>query len=99
MAEAPPTWAVAYDVVDDKRRTRLSKFLEGRGTRVQYSVFEVVATAEQMRALLVEAMRPRRFDPAEDSLRAYCLCEGCRRATMVAGRAAAVVCGDAPVVL
>ena len=32
--------AVSYDVVDDKRRTRVLKLLRGYGTYVQYSVFE-----------------------------------------------------------
>jgi CRISPR-associated protein Cas2 len=30
---------VSYDVVDDRRRDRLYKFLAGWGDRVQYSVF------------------------------------------------------------
>lgn len=30
---------VAYDVSDDKRRTRLFKYLQGQGDHVQYSVF------------------------------------------------------------
>jgi CRISPR-associated protein Cas2 len=99
MPSSAHTWAVAYDVVNDKRRTRLCKFLEGKGIRVQYSVFEVVATEEQMRQIVAEATIARRFDPEEDSLRAYCLCQACRRAATVAGRAAAVVAANEPLVL
>ena len=31
---------IAYDIVDDKHRTKISKLLEGYGERVNYSVFE-----------------------------------------------------------
>ncbi len=31
---------ISYDIVDDKRRTKVMKLLKGYGTRVQYSVFE-----------------------------------------------------------
>ncbi|MGW0036105.1 CRISPR-associated endonuclease Cas2 [Gordonia sp. NPDC003376] len=38
---------VAYDVVDDLRRTRLAKLLESYGDRIQYSVFLIDLTAAQ----------------------------------------------------
>ena len=38
---------VAYDVVDDRRRTRLAKVLESYGDRIQYSVFLVDLTPAQ----------------------------------------------------
>ncbi len=31
---------IAYDIPDDKRRTRVAKTLEGYGERMQYSLFE-----------------------------------------------------------
>lgn len=36
-------YVVAYDIPDDKRRTRIAKVLESYGDRLQYSVFVVVA--------------------------------------------------------
>ncbi len=42
---------VVYDIPDDKRRTKLSKFLEGYGRRVQLSVFECFISLEEMRQL------------------------------------------------
>ncbi len=33
---------ISYDIVSDKRRTKVMKLLKGYGTRVQYSVFECV---------------------------------------------------------
>jgi CRISPR-associated protein Cas2 len=31
---------ISYDIVEDKRRTKVLKLLKGYGTHVQYSVFE-----------------------------------------------------------
>lgn len=38
---------MAYDIVDDLRRTRVAKVLESYGDRVQYSVFLIELTAAQ----------------------------------------------------
>ena len=38
---------ISYDIVEDKRRTKVMKFLKGYGMRVQYSVFECDLTALQ----------------------------------------------------
>ncbi len=43
MSEPPRRYLVAYDISDDRRRTRIAKCLEGYGDRVQYSVFVVDA--------------------------------------------------------
>lgn len=32
---------VSYDISDDKKRTKFSKYLEKYGHRIQYSVFEI----------------------------------------------------------
>ena len=42
---------VVYDIPSDKRRRKLSKFLEGYGCRVQFSVFECFISLEEMRQL------------------------------------------------
>jgi len=34
-------YVIAYDIPDDKRRTRVAETLEGYGERLQYSVFVV----------------------------------------------------------
>jgi CRISPR-associated protein Cas2 len=39
--EPPRRWLIAYDVVEDARRTRIAHRLEAHGDRVQYSVFVV----------------------------------------------------------
>ncbi len=42
---------VVYDIPNDKRGTKLSKFLEAYGRRVQFSVFECFISLEEMRQL------------------------------------------------
>ena len=42
---------IVYDIPDNKRRTKLSKFLEGYGRRVQKSVFECFISLDEMRKL------------------------------------------------
>ena len=42
---------VVYDIPSDKRRRKLSKFLEAYGRRVQFSVFECFISLEEMRQL------------------------------------------------
>jgi len=57
---------VAYDVPDDRRRTRLAKVLENFGDRIQFSVFVVdVSPAKllRMRAKVSEVI-----DPDSDSV-------------------------------
>lgn len=66
---------VCYDVVDNGRRTRLFKTLEGYGRAVQRSVFECDLTAQEYRRLRRRV--ERLVQPAEDQVRFYLLCEGC----------------------
>ena len=49
---------VSYDVADDRRRTRISKLLEGWGDRVQYSVFCCQLNPRERHALM-EALKER----------------------------------------
>jgi CRISPR-associated protein Cas2 len=60
---------VVYDIPDNKRRTKLSDFLEGHGRRVQESVFECFLSLEEMRKLHQQVKR--RVKPEEDNVRFY----------------------------
>jgi CRISPR-associated protein Cas2 len=60
---------ISYDVVDDKRRTKVLKFLKGYGTHVQYSVFECDLTAQQF--LQVQSELRGLIDQHTDSVRCY----------------------------
>ena len=81
-------YVVAYDIPDDRRRSRVAKVLEGYGARVQYSVFECPLNGKQFAALWKELKE--RVRPAEDSLRAYRLCPTCAGSMKTVGRAVRV---------
>jgi CRISPR-associated protein Cas2 len=74
---------VCYDIPDDKRRTRVSKTLEGFGYRVQKSVFEC-----DIELPLYEKMQKRItkiVNVEEDSVRYYCLCQTCVSKITISG--------------
>lgn len=62
---------ISYDVVEDKRRTKIMKLLLGYGTRVQYSVFECDVSLEQL-AVIGRDIRAI-IDLNTDSVRCYLL--------------------------
>jgi CRISPR-associated protein Cas2 len=68
---------IAYDIPDNKRRTRLYKTLQRFGSAVQYSVFEFELTPSQFEQLQKAVARV--VNPKADRVRYYELCEGCRR--------------------
>ena len=74
---------VAYDISDDKRRTRLHNTLLNYGTPVQYSVFECLLDQDgekQMRAAVGRVIRPRK-----DHVRFYYLCGSCLKRVETSG--------------
>ncbi len=60
---------VVYDIPDNKRRTKLSKFLEGYGRRVQKSVFECFISLDEMEKLYEKVRTKVKSD--EDNVRFY----------------------------
>ncbi len=60
---------ISYDIVEDKRRTKVMKLLKGYGTRVQYSVFECLLSASDLLKLGRE-LRDL-IDLNTDSVRCY----------------------------
>jgi len=99
VSDGTRTWVLAYDVADDRRRARMAKFLEARGQRVQESVFEVLASADELDALLRAATEGERFDAAVDSVRAWPLCAACQPMARVVGVGPAVSAPGKPIVL
>lgn len=59
---------VIYDIVENKKRVKLSKLLQGYGFRIQKSAFEAVITKKKYKKLLKELMP---FGNADDSIRVY----------------------------
>jgi CRISPR-associated protein Cas2 len=97
---AERVYLLSYDIADDARRERLSRLLESRGQRVQWSVFEVISTEEGISALLAEASESSEiFDADEDSLRCYPLCARCRERVDVRGNGRPLTRPGSPLVL
>lgn len=69
-------YVVAYDIPNDRRRTKVHKTLCGFGKWTQYSVFECFVSAKEL-VLLHERLR-KMLKPDEDSVRFYPLCQSCR---------------------
>lgn len=66
---------VAYDVADDKRRSRLVKVIEKYGTRINYSVFECLFTAAQY--IRLQEKIEKLIDRKEDKVVCYPICVDC----------------------
>lgn len=74
---------VSYDIVDDRRRTKVFKTLEGFGAHVQYSVFECDLRPEDFERL--QKRLKRLIKPKEDQIRYYPLCKSCVERALVDG--------------
>lgn len=79
---------VCYDVVDDRRRTKLFQGLKGYLEPVQKSVFEGQIGGRDHARMV--AMIEERIDRGEDNVRIYRLCVGCRTVTEHIGVASMV---------
>jgi CRISPR-associated protein Cas2 len=77
-------YIVAYDIPDDRRRTKVAKILEDYGDRVQYSIFELLLDSPQRLASLRRRLY-RVIDSEADSVRIYFLCARCRPSIEVIG--------------
>ena len=66
---------VAYDVEQDRRRTKVMNVLKDFGLRVQYSVYECELTAA--RAAELKERLGKLIDKKHDRLHIYPMCEAC----------------------
>jgi CRISPR-associated protein Cas2 len=76
-------FVVAYDIPNDRRRTRVHKTLCGFGEWTQYSLFECYLSDKEL--LLLRAKLDRLLNAEEDSVRLYPLCAGCRPKVITIG--------------
>ena len=74
---------VTYDIVCNKRRSRLHRYLKEFGLNSQRSVFDCETDSESLSRMVAGARDY--IDPAEDSLRVYRLCKGCQCKVAVSG--------------
>src|SRR5437870_2523307 len=75
MSRQTTCYVIAYDIPDDKRRTKVHKLLLGFGTWTQYSLFECFLSRKEM-VLLRSKLAVHLID-AEDSVRFYPICAHC----------------------
>jgi CRISPR-associated protein Cas2 len=76
---------VAYDISDNRRRTRLFKLMKGYGVHTQFSVFECDLTDIQYARMLVGISEL--VLPDEDNIKVYQVCKSCLRSMHLFGKA------------
>ncbi len=79
---------VAYDICQDKRRTRLAKRLSSFINRVQKSVFEGEIRTKDF--VKLETTIKKIMDRETDDVRIYVLCASCLPRVVVLGVAAEI---------
>ena len=65
----------AYDISDDKRRTRVHKVLKGFGQWTEFSLFECFLTKKEL--LQLRARLDKHLNAETDRVRIYTICDGC----------------------
>ncbi len=68
-------YVIAYDIPDDKRRTKIHQLLLGFGKWTQFSLFECFLSRKEM--VLLRSKLAEHLIDAEDSVRFYPLCAQC----------------------
>ena len=75
ISDQTTCYVIAYDIPNDKRRTKVHKILLGDGKWTQYSLFECFLTRKDM--ILLQAKLAQHLIAAQDSVRFYPLCANC----------------------
>ena len=68
-------YVIAYDIPDDKRRTKVHKLLSGFGKWTQFSLFECFLSKKEL--VLLRSKLSEHLEAAQDSVRFYPLCANC----------------------
>jgi CRISPR-associated protein Cas2 len=68
-------YVIAYDIPDDRRRTKVHKILSGFGTWTQYSLFECFLSKKEL--VQLRAKLAKHLKDTQDSVRFYPLCASC----------------------
>ncbi|HBE27587.1 MAG TPA: CRISPR-associated endonuclease Cas2 [Ktedonobacter sp.] len=68
-------YVIAYDIPDDKRRTKVHKLLSGFGKWTQFSLFECFLSRKEL--VLLRSKLAEHLEAAQDSVRFYPLCANC----------------------
>ena len=65
----PQPYLLCYDISDDKRLSRIHRTAVENGQPIQYSVFLLIKTEEELETLIRELQQE--MDPNEDDIRIY----------------------------
>ena len=76
-------YVVAYDISNDRRRTKVHKILSGFGQWTQFSLFECFLTEKEH--LTLQAKLDKVLAGDEDRVRFYALCEACLKKVETVG--------------
>jgi CRISPR-associated protein Cas2 len=68
-------YIIAYDIPEDRRRTKVHKILSGFGTWTQYSLFECFLSKKEL--VLLKSKLAEHVKDTQDSVRFYPLCATC----------------------
>ena len=68
-------YVIAYDIPDDRRRTKVHKILSGFGAWTQYSLFECFLSKKEL--VQLRAKLAKHLNDTQDSVRFYPLCAAC----------------------
>jgi len=74
---------VSYDIVEDKTRNKVSKFLEDFGVRIQKSVFE--CDLNELQYSKMKKGVEKFIDKKADRVRYYPLCKQCIGRVVISG--------------
>ncbi|QLA19339.1 CRISPR-associated endonuclease Cas2 [Desulfolutivibrio sulfoxidireducens] len=83
---------IAYDIVKDKPRTEVFKYLTGLGLHSQRSVFEIETDPAMLRTIV--RTLSGLIDPDTDSVIIIPLCRRCAQKTLVSGQGVTLVRTD-----
>lgn len=68
-------YVIAYDIPNDKRRTRVHRVLKGFGQWTEFSLFECFLTKKEL--LLMRSKLDKHLNANEDRVRIYTICDNC----------------------
>jgi len=68
-------YVIAYDIPDDKRRTKVHRILKGFGQWTEFSLFECFLTKKEL--LMMRAKLDQHLNAREDRVRIYLICNAC----------------------
>ncbi|MGF1496967.1 MAG: CRISPR-associated endonuclease Cas2 [Elainellaceae cyanobacterium] len=78
-------YLICYDIVNDRRRDRTARLLEGYGLRIQKSVFECNLTPDQYDFLQRRLQTKRYLNSDEDQIRFYPMSPRHRKLVVILG--------------